>query len=63
MLLSSYNTCTTSTNLKRSVEQRLEALSETPLDLKEVTDVLECEVMWSGYRDMIEQVQTCQCKS
>ena len=41
----------------KKIEQRLEALSETPLDLKEVTDVLECEAMWSGYREVIEQVK------
>lgn len=33
----------------KKIEQRLEALSETPLDLQEVTNVLECEAMWSDY--------------
>ena len=41
----------------KKIEPRLEALSETPLDPQEVTDVLECKAMWSDFRDVVEQVK------
>ena len=39
----------------KKIEQKLKALSETPLDLKEVTDVVECEAMWKECEEAIEQ--------
>ena len=41
----------------KKVEHRLETLNETPLDLREITNVIEREAIWRGYNDAIEQVQ------
>ena len=36
---------------------RLETLNETPLDLRKVTDIIECEAIWREYNDVIEHVK------
>ena len=41
----------------KKVEHRLETLNETPLDLREITNVIECKAIWREYNDAIEQVK------
>ena len=41
----------------KKVEHRLETLNETPLDLREITNVTECKAIWREYNDAIEQVK------